>query len=316
MRKNILRFLAFWGIFVILFCLLTPVFSPKNNTGEAGIHDPDANGILGEPENSIDVLFVGDSVSYYGIMPLKIWEEQGISSFTMAALAQRSYVSLERMRTAFQNQRPKVVMLEVTTLFWEFGKFDVVPEQLETRLPLLRYHDRWKQLGWEDFTDPVRYTAVTRDKGYRYTTQTVPVKPGDYREPTEEFAPMMSINKSYLIRCRELCREYGAQLTLVSIPSTFSWSMQRHNTISALSRELEIPYLDMNMLPEEAVGIDWQRDFYDSGDHMNYRGAGKTSSYLGKYLAETGLFTDKREDPAYDAWNQALEEFRAILPEQ
>ncbi|MBO4694556.1 MAG: hypothetical protein J5656_01335 [Clostridia bacterium] len=67
----------------------------------------------------------------------------------------------------------------------------------------------------------------------------------------------------------------------------------------------------MNLIWDE-VGIDWNVDSRDGGDYMNVSGADKTCSYLGQYLANTGLFTDKRTDTQYSKWNENLEKYNEM----
>lgn len=45
--------------------------------------------------------------------------------------------------------------------------------------------------------------------------------------------------------------------------------MQRHNEVQALADALAVPYLDLNLNTEE-LGIDWNLDTLDGGDHLNY----------------------------------------------
>ena len=59
----------------------------------------------------------------------------------------------------------------------------------------------------------------------------------------------------------------------------------------------------MNLIKE--VNIDWANETKDDGDHLNHSGAKKVSAYIGKYLHETGLLTDKRNDNNYKSWNKA-----------
>ena len=78
--KNLLTTVVFLGILALLLFFTSRLLQPKGNAKEDGMHDATANGILSEPENTLDVLFLGDSESYSSFIPLKIWQEQGITS--------------------------------------------------------------------------------------------------------------------------------------------------------------------------------------------------------------------------------------------
>lgn len=75
----------------------------------------EANGILGEENNTIDALFVGDSLVYTAISPMVIWEKYGISSYDLSTSAQFLYESYSFLDKALKTQKPKIVFLEVNT---------------------------------------------------------------------------------------------------------------------------------------------------------------------------------------------------------
>lgn len=312
--RHILSCALFLGLLAGILLGLNFLFQPKDNTEEAGFHYPWASGYLAEPEDTIDVLILGDSEVYADFIPLQIWAEQGITVYTCGTSDQKLYQTEEYLRTALRTQSPKIVILEANILYRDYNRSDTVPQKLEELLPLLRYHDRWKQLGLRDLSPRVRYTGIQRDKGYHFYWDAQPADTHGYMEERGECDPFPAKNAPLVRDLLERCREHGAQLMLVSAPSTINWSAARHDSVAALARELGVPYLDMNLMPGE-VPIDWQQDSYDGGDHMNYRGARKVSACLGQYLAETGLFEDKRENPGYAVWHRCLEEFLQAHPE-
>ena len=71
-KKNLISSTLFLLGLVVLLVLLSMFFRPKNNTERYGMEEPRANGILSEPEESLDVFFVGDSISYASIIPVQI----------------------------------------------------------------------------------------------------------------------------------------------------------------------------------------------------------------------------------------------------
>ena len=110
MKKALKCVLFMAGLAGILF-VLSLVFYPKNNEKEDGIIDVAANAILGEPENTIDVLIIGDSESINSINPLRIWEQQGIASYCCGTSLQLLSYSEYFLHQAFKIQSPKIVVL-------------------------------------------------------------------------------------------------------------------------------------------------------------------------------------------------------------
>ena len=310
MKKTILRTVLFVLIFALLFLGISPVFVPKRNSNSAGIHDAHAKGFLAEPEGSLDVLFVGDSEAYSAFIPLRLWESRGVTSYVCSAGDQMLYQSRSYIERVFERHAPKVVVLETNTLYREYTLAQLMAHEMEERLPFLRYHDRWKKLTAADWGNPVSHTTIVRDRGYSYHPETVAGENSEYMIRTDAWQPVPVLNQLFLRQIRDFCREKDAQLLLVSTPSSTNWSTYYHNGVARLTEELEIAYLDMNLMPGE-IPIDWQTDSYDGGDHLNYSGACKVTDYMEMYLWNTGLFADRRQQPEYEPWQAAAKEFAA-----
>ena len=121
------------GILLVILCLLSKVFIPKNNTLEAGIgkRKQPASGILTEPENTIDVLVLGDSESYNSYIPLELWNQYGFTSYVCGTPAQRISNSYEYLKSVFNTQKPKIVILEANNLYTKNGVVRRIKEYID-----------------------------------------------------------------------------------------------------------------------------------------------------------------------------------------
>ena len=306
--KPILGFTAFALGLLIILAGLSYLFVPRTNTQAAGMEEIIANGIQGEPANSIDVVVVGDSESYASISPLLIWKDTGYTSYVCGSGRQYLSYSKTLLERAFENQSPKLVILETLCIYRPIPSKTIVMDEVSRYLPILRYHDRWKyiaQHGWSTSGGEV-YTSPY--KGHRLNSKVSGVEPSNYMKETSNIAEIPVYNRILVEQIQEMCQEHGAKLLLLSTPSTVNWNYQRHNGVSALAQELGIEYIDLNTIPDQ-VGIDWSTDTYDRGDDLNHSGCVKVSQFLSNYLEGTKLFSDRRNDSQYANWNTLLQNY-------
>lgn len=303
---NGFKIIAFILIVAIILFGISPVFMPKTNKD---LRDKSANGILAEPANSIDVIIVGDSESYSTFIPLQIWNDYGITSYVCGTPKQTLAYSTDFLTKAFETQKPKLVVLETNSIFRRFSIGSAVLLRADKWFSIYRYHDRWKKLSFTDLTSSeVSRDYIENDKGFRLEDGISPVSDKDYMKPSNDKAKIKAKNKSYVKNMMKLCEEHGAEFMLVSTPSVKNWNYERHNSVAALSEELGVEYIDMNLLRDE-IPVDWSSDTRDAGDHLNYMGAKKATTYFGKYLASKDVFTDHRNDSRYSDWNAAYSNF-------
>ena len=313
--KRIAKALVFLaGLFVLLLDS-SRIFMPKNNTKADGMEYELANGVLAEKEGSLDVLVLGDSEAYSSIIPMKIWNDAGITSYNCSNGGQHLSYSYVLLRRACEKQKPKVVFLEANAIYRSESAAQAVYDELSEILPVFRYHDRWKHIKSGDFTKGPEYTARQFDKGYTYVTTTIPSDtPPDPEnsKPTKEKDSISRLNRMSVQAIKRYCDSIGAKLVLLSVPSTTNWNYKRHNSTSYLAEDLGIDFIDMNLLTEE-IPIDWNHDTRDKGDHLNYKGACKVTAYLASYLNNTGLFTSHKEDPEFSDWVEDYKLFEEEL---
>ena len=306
-RRCFFAVLFFLGLAALL-TVVSFIFSPKDNTEEAGMEEVFANGILGEPEDTIDVLVAGDSYSYTSTIPPQIWKEAGITSYASGTNDQSLDYTLVMLKRAFRTQNPKVVLLEASPIYREITPFGRLTAELSSVFPVFHYHDRWKSLRGEDFTRRPEYTLTKDYKGYKYFTKIVPAPDTDNMVKTDDAEPVPESSRYYMKKILKFCQDHGAVLVLMSAPNRTYWNYSRHNGISALAEELGCDYIDANLTDEE-IGIDWEHDTCDGGDHLNHAGSVKATQFVTGYLTSLGILEDHRGDPKYSHWDKALKKY-------
>lgn len=284
------------------------VVMPKNNQGEFGQADPEAHGFLGEPPNTVDVLFLGDSEAYSSFSPMQLWAERGITSYVAATSGQKVCHSRSLLREALGCQSPRVVVLETNCLFTAMTPADAARRAAQDLFPVLEYHDRWKRLRLEDLLGERRATWTDDLKGYRMDERVVPADPTGHMAPSEAVESPAPLHRAYLGEIAAVCARSGARLVLVSTPSTVNWSSARHNGMVREAHRLGVDYVDLNV-GEHAVDVDWSRETRDAGDHLNHRGARKVTSVMGGLLADAYGVASRDDERTRAAWDEALERY-------
>lgn len=298
------RALAFLLLLVLLLSLLSVLFRPKDNTKEAGMHYLSAHGHLGEPEDSLDVIFLGDSMTYSAYTPLEIWERRGFTSYVSAMGGGTMNNACDLLSEILERQHPKVIVLEAHVAARDTMLNDAILTEATNLLSIFGDHDGWKDLSPKSLLAPVRYTYQDEDKGFWPRQLASAADTEGYMAATEEKLALSPVTRFYLDRFIRLCQRSDVTLLIVGVPSTINWNMEKHNAIQEIADQYGVTFLDLDLLTEE-VGIDWATDTQDEGDHLNNSGARKVSAYISDYLTEHYSLPDHREDPAYSSWNDA-----------
>lgn len=263
-----------------------------------------------ESPNTLDVLFLGDSLSYCSFSPIQLWSQHGIASFSGTQSAQNIQEAFYMLKTALKTQNPKVVVLETNTIFRERKGLSGVSDTFSTwgnyYLPAIGYHDAWKT-----YLSKKRY-AMLDYKGFVLRDLIAPYTGGEYMKKTGKISPISKSNKWYLNKIHELCQQYHIDLMLVSAPSPINYNFEKHNALKTFARHNNLTYIDLN-LQVNALKINWKQDSLDNGDHLNLRGAEKVTTYFGKKLSELYQFTDHRQEAKYEFWNTQAKQYRREL---
>lgn len=328
MFKKIISILIFIIIMVVILYAISPIFVPKWTKAGDNYITQIVRGFYAEEDNSLDVMFMGNSDMYRGMSPITIWDEYGIASYSYTSPGQRLWTAYYVFEDALRSQKPKVIVFNVDAIqstnqsnescyrkaFDNMKlskvKIDAIrddaiemskKEKLSLVFPIFRYHSRITELTQEDFKLAYGYEKFAH-KGMDMIAEIKPYNGGNkYMENKEEKYEFPKETRKYMDKIVERCEEENINLLLVEIPSADSWSYAKSEAIKEYALEKGLPYVDFNMILNE-INFDWTQDTADGGDHLNVYGAEKVSMYMGKYLKENYDIPDRRNDKEYESW--------------
>lgn len=317
--KKLLKILSTVLIVVLVLALLQELLMPKYMT------DIVEGAMIEEyydSEKIHDVIFLGDCEVYENISPCRLWEKYGISSYVRGSAQQLIWQSYYLLEDTLKYETPEVVVFNIMSLMhegpeneaynrmtldgmrWSTSKLNSIQASMtedenvwEYIFPILRYHTRWSELSKEDVQYLFKKDKVTYE-GYYMRVDVKPVTsiPKPKKLPDYTFAdyPM-----EYLDKIRQLCDDNDIELVFVKAPSLFPhWYDEWEEQVDAYAQEYDIAYYNFLELAEE-IGIDYTKDTYDAGMHMNLYGAEKMSDYIGEKLVEVHGVTVRNNDESY-----------------
>ena len=309
--RGVLKVAAALAATVLLLVVTSYVVTPKDNRAEAGEISAYANGFRGLAKDSLDVLFLGDSEAYTTLSPMQMWRQHGFTSYTSGTPLQLVTYSNTLLHRALSSQSPKVVVFETDSFYDRTDVSLALTRTFQDILPILEYHSRWKSLTLADFTTTPTATWTDDNMGFAIRSGVKAADATNYMTPTSDVAEIPSLNRVYIESMVAYCRSKGVTPVFLSTPSTVNWNMSKHNGMVQLASELGVDYLDLNVDDAaKAIGIDWSADSSDGGDHLNFYGAQKVSTYVGAYLEEQYGLADHRGDETVGAvWDASLRQY-------
>ncbi len=328
--KKIGRIVVFLLLSGILIEVMNQVFTPKWETD--GRWEPATqiiDGFYAEKKDTIDVLYLGSSNSFYDINPLIVYEEQGITGYVLGSGEQRLFTSYYYLQEALRKQKPKVVVLDALGLFYQgsgeeeqsrkaydYMKFSGNKIQslkmaageegdiFSYVFPFSRYHARWTSLNERDFLYPVSDKHYPL-KGYAYS-ETVAEELPDFNMESiiHEGMSISRENEFYFNEIHKLCRENNITLVLIKTPN-IEWGMIEHSQTEKLSQENNLDFYDYNTFMGQ-IGIS-EKDCFLDGAHLNYKGAEKLSAHLGEIVAEYVPAEQEKDEDVKKQWEEDFE---------
>ena len=332
MKKKHVLLIAALVITLVIVLLLQALLMPKYMT------DIKEGALIGEYYDNAgnnDVVFIGDCEVYENFSPITMWENYGITSYIRGSAQQLIWQSYYLMEETFRYEKPKVMVFNVLSMKydtpqstgaqsqreaynrmtldgmrWSSSKWNSIMASMteEERswqgqysylFPLLRYHDRWSKLTMEDFKYLFHRDQVS-DNGYLMQVGVKPLEDAYVERPLASYK-FGENSWFYLEKMTELCKENDTQLVLIKAPALSPvWWDQWDEQIETFAAENDLLYINM-LEHQEEIGIDWSKDTYDAGLHLNVYGAEKAADWFGKILQEKCGVADRRSDASVSA---------------
>ena len=306
-------------------------------------------GFYTEPENHLQVLFVGASMTSVGVTPMELYENYGIPAYSVATEAQPILTSYYWVREAarLHPDSMKTVICDVSMLRREVGDgfYEKAlngmklsenklragweayngPKAAIFAFPILGYHDRWDEFRRADIKklnyEPREYLRGFNLRTTRYfnnvTYEDMPIVDTVLDEDIEEEkinAVVEDKADKYLGKMAEFCKENGIRLVLYKSPALANWSSKEHLAVAREAEKYDLEFLDFSLEPLFGeIGFNPGTDSEVNKKHNNYYGARKLTDWFGKYLTEKCDTSDVRGKAGYEYMDTELAKYQSKI---
>ena len=274
-----------------------------------------------------DVIFVGDSTVFFGLSPLYLFEQYGLSSYNLSVPGCQYDELFAITQDAINNKKTKLFVVEYKALLvpgknrvFSIGNISSIKNPIsrfqsyykdddnftkslqDTNLYYI-FHDRWKQINEYDF-----YT-----NGYlRGYSSSAVAKKQQLGSSSTSFQ-LTDIQKKQIDEYIALLRKNSIKLILIAMPTTYKASYFSNLAINATkdyvsSYDVELINLqDFNLLN---INTDFQ-----SGSHLTFQGGKKLMNRQDfiPYIMEKYNLQDHRNDKKYVQWHKDYEKQERMI---
>lgn len=346
-KRNLLRFICFVLILMLLYSGVSCLFVPKS------IEWTNFRGLYSEDKNSLDMLYLGGSVCIVSWMPYEAWRESGITSYTlgMSNFPSLAYDSI--IREALLLQSPQLLVIDArpfiyayTDLFddvrWSIpiisslktyspnrppaskmcyevycdevasGKREATGETFASMyFDIVRYHDNWRTLDSSYFRNSKNSLSYNYSKGFLEVEWHEALTLRDNSAVTSSCA-VNSRAEADLTSLLDRLDSIGIDALFVIAPYDESINeKEQYNYLADIVTSRGQSFVDFNDFYDE-IGIDGSTDFYN-GVHLSVFGAEKYTSYLNAYIKENYDIQSAHSDAVISSWEHGYSLWRERL---
>lgn len=328
MKKEILALLASVLVIVLVLGSVTELVSPKRHS-----YGSDWGEFRMEDEDTIDVLFVGSSLTYCNIIPAIFWEETGLTGWDVTGPELTVPGAYHYLVEALKTQSPSVAFIEISAVLyprytgftktvigqmpWGLNRLEMTiregePENLGGLLfPMYFYHSRWTELSEDDVDVFLHGYEKDMSAGYTYLNQYR--VPGGYVVRTDSGMDTENNarNLEYLKKIAALCLQEGITPVFYESPAASTMPEELmgpvRQELAAIDGAVVVNFNDHR----DAIGAALEGDYYDNL-HYNAVGAEKFTRFLAGWVEENlEVSSAGREDR--ELWQERVDYIKKLL---
>lgn len=327
---------------LVLLSILFSLFKVFSFKYADGIYDLEM--LYKQPDNSIDVLFLGSSHVFENVNTGLLWTEYGYAAYDLCGSIQPIWNSYYYLNEALKTQNPSVVVLDVfsMTLSDEYSDYSRIVKNTqgmklsEDKIEAIKASSRKKEvishvleyptfhsrydgdISREDFFGRPKDVYLGNDwKGYLPNFGHQSFEKPVIRTSSKD-VPIPEKNFKYLKKIVELTADKEIPLVLIVGPyvinadgNDYESQISIYNKVKSYAEENNVLFIDYNNYYDD-IGLDFSKDYADY-EHLSYDGANKYTRFLANSLLSKYNLADHRGDSAYGTYDRMLIELAHMV---
>lgn len=329
-----LRLAAFMLLLLLTMGYTVYVLTPKHDYGICPITN-----LYQQEADTVDVLVLGTSCGYSGVNTNVLWTEYGIAVYNLCGAEQPYWISYYYLEEALKTQTPKLILVDAKasiyqddyskrgrTILSTYGIRSLITRMnaiaacvraedfLDYALAFPKLHSYYSNVKAENFV----YPPTNRGRGAHWKGYIEMDATQQHEQPslvwTNTRRTINARQKTYFEKLLTLAQAHDIPVMLVGFPNPdYENDHMYFNTLWSIAEEYGIRCVNYND-PEEDLDLRYASDFAD-WQHLNVKGSVTFSRRLGSDLRDMFDLPDRRNDPAYDTWQQCADDWYAKYPQ-
>ncbi len=342
-KRWIINVILFTLIFLVLFVNVSYLFRVHHEASTININR------FKKEKETIDVLWVGGSSTYVYWMPLRGYQNYGMTSYNYSGDSMSPVLVKNLLIESRKHQKSKLYVIDIRgfeilqtdpafyteeycrkyidAIPYSANRNDMIKTALDAKtfvpknklsmyIDIIYYHNAWRNiLGLSRSLFNYDNYYNKNNKGFYFADSSPKLtKLADYTDVTQraELTPLVRKTMTDILDyCSREKMEVLFYVPCYDDPSEKSKMI--YNTLTDMASEYGYSTINLNDKYDE-LGIDKNSDFYNI-NHVNTKGAIKVTDYMSKYIYENYDLTDHRNQSEFSQWNKDSKVFSSKVDE-